>query len=172
MSQDKTVEIKKKINLMGRGLILAWNTWNKDTAEHAQARDKAIDDFTADIYSLVADCEGCRDRDKEIEQLKQGICGLCPEKDEKITSLQQQLTEAQGKRGKVNVYNCESHIPDSSVYGKSGKVVSVEALMEVLGLTILRDEQHLCSFGISTRDLEKLATAIHKAVYGEGENDK
>jgi len=153
MSQDKIIEIRKKINLMGRGLILMWNAWNKDTAEHAQARDKAIDDFTADIYSLVTDCKGCREKDKEIVardkhilelhkciallqkqiteargrvaelegnekflisivedmrnedklhgqitdasakylHFKQGMCGLCPEKDEQIASLQQEL---------------------------------------------------------------------------------
>ena len=52
-NQDEELILRKKINLMGRGLILAWNTWNKDTAEHEQARDKIIDDFTNDLISAI-----------------------------------------------------------------------------------------------------------------------
>ncbi len=45
-------EIGKKINLIGRSLILAYTTWSKNTAEHQQARDNAIDDFTTQILKL------------------------------------------------------------------------------------------------------------------------
>ena len=38
-------DIGKRISLIGRSLILAWNTWDGDTAEHTQARDKIVDGF-------------------------------------------------------------------------------------------------------------------------------
>jgi len=49
-------DIGKRISLIGRSLILAWNAWSRDTAEHAQARDKIVDGFVnaiiAEFYRL------------------------------------------------------------------------------------------------------------------------
>jgi hypothetical protein len=65
---------------------------------------------------------------------------------EEIASLQNQLTEAQGKRGKV---------------------VSVK---EIKNIFLKWDDERI---GDESYDMwvEKLATAIHIAVYGEGEDE-
>jgi len=46
-------DVAKHIAICGRGLLLAWATWDKNTAEHQKARDKAVDDFVADILKII-----------------------------------------------------------------------------------------------------------------------
>jgi predicted RNase H-like nuclease (RuvC/YqgF family) len=120
---------------------------------------------TKEIY----DCEGCRDwegkfsrtfnqllkKDREIGALKLKVDNLVKSViDEKeplykeIASLQQQLTEAQGK---------------------SGKVVSVGEMAKVVWKYLEQTEMGKKMNGMV--DCIELATAIFKALYGEGEDD-
>jgi hypothetical protein len=67
-------ELIYEISIRSRSLILAWLTWSMDTAEHQQARDKIIVDFTQDILTLI------RKREKEwldsisVERIHETLC--------------------------------------------------------------------------------------------------
>jgi hypothetical protein len=90
---------------------------------------------TKEIY----DCEGCRDLNSKLEVAMEEI--RLRDKAEK--ALQQQLKEAQGKRGKV---------------------VSVEEMraFAAQGFCTKRNSYKLVDVAL----IEDVVTAIHKAVYG------
>jgi hypothetical protein len=93
----------------------------------------------AKVLEEKADCEGCRDLNSKLEVAMEEI--RLRDKAEK--ALQNQLTEAQGKRGKV---------------------VSVEEIAGIIDSIPASDE-----YGFTEEDLVVVATAIFKAVYGEGQ---
>jgi hypothetical protein len=156
--------------------------------------DKAVDKATIVFGKTLellgqADCEGCREKDKTIALLSnsakfrrvEGLQFLLESKDNEIASLQNQLTELQ------NVAKSASQISEKQMHeigelrqqlkekneeagvkcykagwddamkaqGKRGKVFSLQEIREICEL--------------NTPWVKDIAFAIHKAVYGEGE---
>jgi predicted RNase H-like nuclease (RuvC/YqgF family) len=136
---------------------------------------------TKEIY----DCEGCRDwegkfsrtfnqllkKDREIAELKDEIRNLiltAEESEQEIASLQNQLTEAQGKpisfTGSGHTGECQEGCQcdvAKMAQGKRGKVVGVEDCKKI----VMFIRQNI--FLPENDKLEQLRKMIDKAVYGE-----
>lgn len=83
-------ELIYEIGLKSRSLIFAWLTWTADTAEHQQARDKIIVDFTKDILTLIRK----REIEARIDELKAPYIQMdCIKL--RIEELEQQLEEVE-----------------------------------------------------------------------------
>jgi hypothetical protein len=123
-----------------------------------------------------ADCEGCRDWKERFEVLKESkefwensagewkeaynradlrIDILKEVTDQEIASLQNQLTEAQGKRGKVVSVEEISRILSIEIQKKGRNIV----IGSLSGWSFIPEEQK--------KFFDDVATAIHKVVYGE-----
>jgi hypothetical protein len=93
---------------------------------------------------VSADCEGCRQLKEELKATREASWEVQRQNRE----LKEQLTEAQGKRGKV---------------------VSVEEIANLIMFGFNSQPWSLVSTFENSGEVVNIATAIFKAVYGEGE---